>query len=137
MNSFVLDASITLAWCFKDEQTSFTQSLMKKIDEFTIFVPSIWSLEISNVLIMAERQNRIKLVDVTNFIANLECLNIKVDDTTSMRSFHDILNLAYSKKMTTYDAAYLELALRTGFPLASKDKHLCKVAKSFGVQILN
>ncbi len=134
--SFVLDASVTLSWCFSDEMTPATLSLLKKLEHEEACVPEIWSLEVGNILIMAEKKKRISYANMMEFISLLTELNIRTDKETSVKGLHEILFVAHANYLTTYDAAYLELALRTGFPLASKDQHLCKIAKSLGVKIL-
>ncbi|CAN5341652.1 type II toxin-antitoxin system VapC family toxin [soil metagenome] len=134
--NFVLDASIALAWCFIDEATPFTNSLLESLEANSAFVPAIWSLEVGNILIVAERRKRISYARIAEFLAILAKINIQVDIETATRGFHETLALAHSEKLTTYDASYLELAMRLGLPLASKDRQLCDVAKQVGVQVL-
>lgn len=134
--SFVLDASITLSWCFTDEKTALTDQLLERLSEEVVWVPNIWPLEITNILVSAERRKRILYADLMQFLELLNGLSIEIDEETSFKAFHEILFLAHSEKLTTYDAAYLELAMRKGFPLASKDLGLCEVAKRLGVQII-
>ena len=133
---FVLDASITLAWCFTDEATPGTTALLEKLISGTACVPTIWPLEIGNILLSAQRRKRISYADVSQFLELLGNLNIKVDGETTDRSFHEILSLAHSEELTTYDAAYLELAMRSGSPLATKDQPLRKACSRLGVKLL-
>ncbi len=133
---FVLDASIALAWCFSDEQTEHTQGLLQSLETETAFVPALWTLEVGNILVSAERRKRITFADVNRFLELLGQLNIKIDNETADKGFHEILAYAYAQKLTTYDAAYLELAMRMGLPLASKDKQLCEVASRLGTKVL-
>jgi predicted nucleic acid-binding protein len=133
----VLDASIALAWCFKDESSVATFILLEHLEQSEAIVPSLWHLEISNVLITAERKGRITYADVNEIISYLSNLPIQTDYETSNYAFHEILLLAYSEKLSAYDAAYLELALRRGFPLATKDQLLKNVATKLGVHVLN
>lgn len=135
--SFVLDASIALAWCFSDEATPATISLLERLESESAFVPELWSLEVANILIAAERRKRISYAKMTEFLSLLENLNIQVDNETSLRGFREILFLAHSEGLTTYDAAYLELAMRLGIPLATKDTQLHNVAKHLGVKIIS
>jgi predicted nucleic acid-binding protein len=132
----VLDASITLAWCFKDEATAETNKILTSLKNEPAHVPQLWSLEVGNLLISAERKKRISYADIAQFIGLLDKLNINVDNETHHKAFQDILSLAHSEKLTTYDAAYLELAMRRGFPLASKDNKLCEVALKLGVDLV-
>ena len=135
--AFVLDASVALAWCFADEATEATTGLLETLADEMAYVPELWSLEVGNILVAAERRKRISQAGVAEFLSLLRELNIRVDKETSERAFHEILSLAYSEQLTTYDAAYLELAMRLGLPLASKDRHLHKAAKKLGVKILS
>jgi predicted nucleic acid-binding protein len=134
--SFVLDASITLAWCFGDETSLASTQLLEKLDEEAAYVPELWGLEVGNILVAAERRKRITHAGIAEFLSLLSELNIQVDKDTSERAFHEIISLAYSENLTTYDAAYLELAMRLGLPLASKDAQLQQAAKKLGVKII-
>ncbi len=133
---FVLDASIALAWCFADEATAQTTQLLDRLELETAWVPAIWPLEISNILLSAQRRKRITYADMTQFVELFNHINIEIDLETTSKSFHEILSLAYTEKLTTYDASYLELALRMGLPLATKDKLLREAAERLGVQLL-
>jgi predicted nucleic acid-binding protein len=133
---FVLDASIALAWCFIDESTTQTTQLLERLEQETAWVPAIWPLEISNILLSAQRRKRITYADMTQFVELFNHINIEIDLETMNKSFHEILSLAYTEKLTTYDASYLELAIRTGLPLATKDKLLREAGERLGVQLL-
>jgi predicted nucleic acid-binding protein len=85
---------------------------------------------------MSERRRRITPANSTEFIALLETLVIVVDEETPSRAFGRVLDLAREERLTTYDAAYLELAMRLGLPLASKDGDLCDAAERLGVSVL-
>jgi predicted nucleic acid-binding protein len=135
--SFVLDASIALSWCFSDESTPVTISLLEKLETEKAFVPAIWSLEVGNILIGAERKKRISYAKITEFLTLLEDLDIRVDYETHTRAFQQIFSLAHSEKLTTYDAAYLELAMRLGVPLATKDRQLYEAALGLGVRVFS
>lgn len=134
--AFVLDASITLSWCFSDEVTPVTNELLEKLTTETAYVPSIWALEVGNILVGAERRKRITYAGIVQFLELLGKLNIQEDGETSEKGFHEILSLAHTEDLTTYDAAYLELALRKGLALASKDAKLYTVADRLGVKII-
>jgi predicted nucleic acid-binding protein len=134
--NFVLDASIALTWCFADEATPPTLSLLDKLQTGQAFVPCIWSLELGNILISAERRKRITYAEIVKFIELITNLNIQTDSETSDRALHEILSLAYAEQLTTYDASYLELAMRKGLALATKDSQLAKVAKRLGIELL-
>lgn len=133
---FVLDASIALSWGFSDEKTPFADRLLERLDTETALVPTIWPLEIGNILILSERRKRISYASMIQFLTLLGHLRIEVDNETSTRAFHEITSLAYSEKLTSYDAAYLELAMRRGIPLATKDSELSRVAKQLGISVI-
>ena len=86
-----------------------------------------------NILIVAERKKRISFAKIAEFLTLLEDLDIQIDHETSSRGFREILSLAHSEKLTTYDASYLELAMRMGVPLATKDSKLREAAERLGV----
>ncbi len=134
--NFVLDASVTLAWCFKDEQTPSTNQLLEQLDGAQAFVPGLWTLEIGNILLSACKKKRITYAHATEFLNLLSELDIQIDDATATLGFHDIFLLAHSEQLTTYDAAYLELAMRLGLPLATRDKQLADAALKVGVAII-
>ena len=134
--NFVLDASVTLAWCFKDEQTPLTDALLDRLETEQAFVPGLWTLEIGNILLSACRRKRITYAMATEFLSLLGALDIQIDDATANYGFHDIFLLAHSEKLTTYDAAYLELAMRLGLPLATRDIQLSEAALRVGVKVI-
>jgi predicted nucleic acid-binding protein len=133
--NFVLDASIALAWCFADEETPATIKLLERLETEQAFVPTLWTLEVGNILVSAHRRRRISYAKITEFLSILGSLNIQIDEETAAHGFHEILFLAHSEKLTTYDAAYLELAMRLGLPLATKDIQLVEAALRLGVEI--
>jgi predicted nucleic acid-binding protein len=136
VTGLVLDASVALAWCFKDEASEAADRLLERLETETALVPALWHLEVANVLALGERRHRITLAESAAFIARLETLVIVVDEETSSRAFTRVLDLARSERLTAYDAAYLELAMRLDVPLASKDRHLCNTAERLGVAVL-
>jgi predicted nucleic acid-binding protein len=135
VTELVLDASIALAWCFKNEATEAADRVLERLAVEEAYVPAIWHLEIANVLALSERRRRITPARTTEFIALLETLVIVVDEETPSRALGRVLDLARDQRLTAYDAAYLELAMRLGIPLASKDGDLCDAAEHLGVSV--
>lgn len=133
---FVLDASIALAWCFTDEKSAATDDLLERLHSESGYVPALWALEITSILLMAERKKRISYATAVKFMDILLTLPIEVDLDANGKLSHEILLLAHTEKLTSYDAAYLELALRKGLPLASKDKALQAAADRLGLVVL-
>jgi predicted nucleic acid-binding protein len=110
--------------------------VLDRLETETAVVPSLWHLEAANVLALAERKGRITAAGTAEFIAMVETLSIDVDQETPFRAFAEIFALARRQGLTAYDAAYLELAMRSGIPLATKDLALAAGARSLGVGVL-
>lgn len=98
--------------------------------------PNLWHLEVGNMLLQAEKKRRITASQINVRLALLADLPITTDTETAPRAFQEILTLAASQRLTTYDAAYLELAIRRRIPLATKDKALIRAADATKVQAL-
>ena len=136
MSAFVLDCSIAVAWLFEDEAKPQTDALLDRLKKDGAHVPGLWRLEIGNVLASAERRNRITAAQVSACLGLLDRLPIVTDAETESRALREILALARSENLTTYDAAYLELALRRGMELATLDKPLIRAAARYGINTL-
>ena len=130
--AFILDASITLAWFFEDETDAYAEAVEDSLVSAVAFVPSLWHLEVANALIAGERQKRTTEAKVTHFLTLLSRLPITVDEETPARTWDDTLALARAHGLSTYDAAYLELALRRGLPLATLDDPLRDALRAVG-----
>lgn len=136
MTALVLDCSIAAAWLFADEADPETDHLLARINDRGALVPNLWHLEVGNMLLQAEKQGRITTPQINLRLALLADLPITTDTETAPRAFQEILTLAASQRLTTYDAAYLELAIRRGIPLATKDKALIRAAHATKVQAM-
>jgi len=134
--AFVVDCSIAMAWLFQDEATPKTAGLLKRLATETALVPAWWFIEITNVLALAERKGRITPAQSDAFIADLGKLGIERDDEPPDRAFTHILALCRTHRLTSYDAIYLDLAVRRSLPLATFDQDLRKTAKGLGVGLL-
>lgn len=133
MKRFVLDCSATMAWCFEDEASSEADAALDALVDGQAIVPGIWSLEVANVLTVAERRGRVTAAEVSRFVDLLLGLPIVTDAETSSRALGDILMLARTYELSAYDAAYLELAMRLGVGLVTKDRSLANAAARAGV----
>ena len=130
--SLIIDCSITMAWCFADEATVETARVQDRLIAEAAVVPSHWFLEVVNVLAMAEQRKRITAADATSFLHLLAALDIQTDHETSARAFDHLPPLCRSHGLTSYDAAYLDLAVRRRLPLASLDDDLRQAAVRSG-----
>jgi len=133
LSGSVIDASIALSWCFEDEATPETDRLFELVRDEGAVVPSLWHLELANVLLQAERRKRISAEDVATRLRLISVLPITTDRETSAKAWQDTLSIARVEGLTIYDAAYLELAIRLGVSLMTKDDQLAKAAKRRGV----
>ncbi len=132
--AFVLDCSVTMAWVFPDEATEATNQLRDSLVESRAFVPSLWPVEVGNVLLVATRRNRIRVDDWREIRASLEALPIEIDPVTTSRAWGASLELARTHQLSVYDAMYLELAMRLQLPLATLDRALHRAARTVGVE---
>lgn len=131
--AFVLDGSVTMAWFFEDETDAYAEVVQDALLSATAMVPSLWPLEVANALLVGERRKRTTEAKVTQFLALLLTLPIVVEETTTALAWSDVVQLARLHKLSAYDAAYLELAVRRGLPLASLDARLKAAAAAVGV----
>lgn len=135
---FVLDASVAVAWCFEDESTTFTESVLDMLSAGAeAVVPAIWPLEIANALLVAERRKRLTIAQVTGQLRRIGGLPILVTTLEAAHAFEQILPVARQEALSAYDAAYLQLALREALPLATLDAELKRAAKTNGMILLN
>jgi predicted nucleic acid-binding protein len=134
--SLVLDCSATLAWIYPDETTKPIQSVFEQVVERGALVPALWYVEIANSLTVALRAGRITEEERAASLMDLGDLDILSDDETGIRAWNDTIGLADRYKLTVYDAAYLELAVRSSLPLATLDNDLRKAARSAQVPLL-
>ena len=134
--AFVVDCSVAMTWLFDDEATDGTDELLDRLATEKALVPSWWFVEVTNVIALAERRGRITAAQSGAVIAGLGKLDIEQDEEAPGRAFSHLLPLCRKHKLTSYDAMYLDLAVRRGLPLATLDVDLRKAAKSVGVKLL-
>lgn len=130
--SFVLDSSVALAWVLPDESNPYADDLLGRLIAEGAVVPPIWALEIGNVLLVALRRGRIRQEEFESVVERLARLPIEIDIEATDHALAGVLLLAAQLGLTTYDAAYLDLAQRRSLPLATLDKRLraaCATAK--------
>jgi predicted nucleic acid-binding protein len=134
--SFVLDNSVALTWCFEDERTTETAALLEQVGETGAWAPVIWPLEALNGLLVAERRRRLDAPRRQRLASFLRALPIKIDDETAHRAWTETAHLAERFALSSYDAAYLEVAQRRHLPLASLDAQLRAAAAALGITVL-
>ena len=132
---FVVDNSVVMSWCFKDEIDNYADTVLDSLTGATAVVPSIWPLEVVNVLLVAERQKRLGESDSIRFITLLSQLPIFVELEQPEIMMKALLALARANNLSSYDASYLDLAMRKGLPIATLDNRLIEAAGKIGVPI--
>jgi predicted nucleic acid-binding protein len=134
--SLVLDSSITVAWLYREEATKSVDEVFENLIEASAWVPALWHLEVANVLQIGIRRNRHSADFRDRVLSDLSDFPVHVDPETHRQAWGATSRLAERHHLTLYDAAYLELALRRGLPLATLDDDLRAAAASEGVQLL-
>jgi len=133
---FVLDCSVALAWIMPDEQDRRADAILEHLRADVAVVPTLWRLEVGNVLLMGIRRNRITESEAEQAIRDLRALPIEVDQSTHEHAFGKTGELAMQHRLTMYDAAYLELALRRNIRLATLDGALAAAGRAAGIDTL-
>ena len=126
----VIDASVAAAWCFPDERLDASERALKELSQEGGAVPAIFWYEIRNVLIANERRGRIDRADGARFLMRLHDLNLSLDDSHDEET---LMALSCKHRLSVYDAAYLETALRRGDSLATLDRTLAAAGTAEGV----
>ncbi|MBB6147199.1 putative nucleic acid-binding protein [Silvibacterium bohemicum] len=134
--SLVLDSSITLAWIYIEETTKEVREVESLVIRGGALVPSLWRLEVANILEMGIRRRRHSAAFRDATLADLALLPINIDLETERHAWGATARLAARHQLTAYDAAYLELAQRRGLPLATLDREMRAAAKKEKIVLL-
>lgn len=140
VSRFILDASVALSWYFEDSKSIYAEAVLRHIEESTlevplVIVPYIWKCEIVHALIKAKRNKRITNEKVVLSIQELDRIACDVDTTTNMRACTSIFTIANDQLLGFNDAAYIELALVEKLPIATLDRAIIRVARSFNIPL--
>jgi predicted nucleic acid-binding protein len=133
---FVVDASVTLAWCFSDEASATADAALDRLEREEAVVPVVWPLEVANGLRTAERRGRMHLADLPRIRELLLSLPVQVEAVDLGMALGEVTEIARSLGLTAYDAAYLGLAARLRLPLATVDDRLRRAATVAGVALV-
>jgi predicted nucleic acid-binding protein len=135
---FVLDASIAVRWIQptnKDIDQKYAESVLIALDNNLAIVPELWQIEITSALLAAEKRDEITQTESDSFTSRLKTLNIFNDGLTAKQVFNSTIHIARQYSLSSYDASYLEIAIRDGIAIATLDKDLRKAAKKANVEI--
>ena len=134
--AFVLDASVSVAWCFEDETSTYTEGVLELLVGETAVVPVIWPFEIANALQVGERRLRSTVRQTSESLQQLLDLPVSLDDATFSTAWGPVLSIGRQNGLAVYDAAYLELAQRRGLPVATIDVRQRDVAFALGIPVV-
>jgi predicted nucleic acid-binding protein len=137
---FVIDNSVVMRWLFGDgtaENQAYAQRILAMLvdEDSTAIVPAVWPLEVGNVITRAEAKGLLTEAKSAEFLGILQDMAISIDPRSQQHALHDTLQLARRYGLSTYDASYLELALREGLTLASNDADLRKAMRKAGGKV--
>lgn len=137
MTCIVVDASISLAWCFPDEQGPASLVVRERIRSGDrALVPAFWAVEVLNAVLLGERRGRITRKESEAFLDDVRTLDPILDYASLEQIAGPIQAICRDHNLTPYDALYVELAFRSGFPLATLDGPQKKAAEAMGVKCL-
>lgn len=133
-DAFVVDASIAVAWVHPEQRTAATEAMLEAVNRGTgVHAPSIWPIEVSNALLVLSRRRKLLEGNRKAGLDRLSALQVAIDHDGVAMAWDKLSELAVTHNLSVYDAAYIELALRLGLKLASKDEALARAAESMGV----
>ena len=130
---FVVDASVAACWLLPDESDHRADAAFDRFPTDTAFAPSLWRFEMCNIFLSTERRGRLTHTSAEYLLSLLDSLSIVIDRHPDEA---ELMILARHHKLTAYDAAYLELALREDVPLATLDSALIRAAKAEGIEVI-
>ena len=133
---FVVDNSVVMSWCLRDDAGPYADAVLERLEDTAALVPSIWPLEVVNVLLTAERRKLITESDGTRFITLLSRLPISVEQGSYRERMKELFALGRKHGLSSYDASYLSLAMTMGLPLATLDEKMKIAAGNAGVSLL-
>jgi predicted nucleic acid-binding protein len=132
---FVLDNSVVTGWYLTDQATPYSQAIAIRLETDKALVPRLWQLELANVLKTACNRGKLGLDDARNILDVLDTLPIEIDESPSPGQ-RQLFEMAMRYNLSSYDAAYLELAMRYGIPIATQDAQLRGAAVAAGIAVL-
>lgn len=131
--AFVVDCSVSLAWFLEDERNAFCDAILRATENLDHWVPAVWPLEFANGMLMAQRRRRIDRDARLDALKKVMLPGLHID--SAALDMQAISTLAERRDLTTYDASYIELALRMGFDLVTQDRALAQAASAEGIAV--
>jgi len=134
---FVVDASVTLAWFFGDEASTYADTILDRLEQDEAVAPAIWPLEVANGLRTAERRGRLDAAELPRIRELVGGLPVRIETIELEAALGEVLEMARSLDLSAYDAAYVALAARRGLPLATVDDRLRRACDRAGVNFVS
>ena len=132
----VIDSSFTASLFLPDEQSERSDKVAERLAKDGATAPALWQFEIANLLLMAVRRKRLTAAHRSKILAGMDALPIVLQSVLTPKQRDAVMHPAEKHSLTAYDAAYLELAIRVGLPLATLDASLSRAAKLEGVEVV-
>ena len=134
--TFVVDASVALAWCLDDERSAAANAILERLASDPAIVPAIWPFEVANGLRSAERRGRITMVDALRSALVLRTLPIEIEPADVATTLDGCAAIARRLDLSVYDAAYVSLAIARRLPLATADERVRRACTAAGVEVI-
>jgi predicted nucleic acid-binding protein len=134
----VLDASAALGWIIlraDPHEAILARRLSQQVQSAGADVPPLWFSEVANTLLVFERAKKLTESDSATYLFGLNLLKIHQDDAPCANVQPKVLDLGRRYRLSAYDAAYLELAMRSAATLATFDRKLAEAARSAGIKV--
>ena len=132
----IIDASAMLTLCFEDEDEEYSDKLFRYFESDTARAPHIWPMEICNALLTAINRQRLSKAEANHFYYLMSALPVEIEPSHAvLEGYATIFELAHACELSSYDAAYLALAMDTASQLATRDEKLSKAARKAGVEV--
>ena len=131
----MLFRSVVTGWYLPDQATAYTQAMATRLEADRAIVPALWQLEFANVLKTACTRGTLSLDAARQIVDTVAMLPIEIDSGVAPGP-RQLLELAMRYSLSSYDAAYLELAMRNGLPIASQDRRLREASLQAGIGLL-
>jgi predicted nucleic acid-binding protein len=132
--SVVIDSSVAVCWFLPDEYSSLANKALDLVEHGRMFAPILLRYELQNVLLMNERRGRIAPTQVETGFRRFMAL-----PATYLFDFEPVFAAGIVRRhaLSAYDAAYIDVALRRGLPIATLDKRLSQAAIAEGIEIIH
>jgi predicted nucleic acid-binding protein len=134
MPRIVVDASVTIAWLFDED--AGTAKLKRPLERSELVAPWLWRLEIANAVLVRERRKVLTEAQALRILQLVDELPIELIAEPALRTVSGLAQTARPHQLSSYDAVYLDLAIRFGLPLFTRDKNLRAAASRAGISLV-